>query len=172
MFNEEKVILEPGWGYFQIQRVDNTRKDGTPYISKKGSPMINLHLSITDSTGKTARVFDWITPEMNWKIFNLEEVLEIKGLYDFQKGGFNKDLLLGKAGACSLETQHHETYGEKTQVKMYVPLTFLEFVTKMEKSEVEMNEKKKAPKSPLQKDVPKMDSFLPASLDDDDEIPF
>ena len=172
MSTDFNIILEEGWGYCQIQRVEDRKRDGTLYVSKKGAPMVNLHLLVTDSLGKSARVFDLVTPEMNWKIFNLEEVFNVKGFYDFQKGVFNKDILIGKSGCCSLTTQRHDTYGEKTAVKMYVPLTFLEFMKGMHGVDAERQQmpEKKALVSSV---TAKSDNFVPANLvDDDDGIPF
>ena len=167
-YTESKTVLEPGWGYFQIQRVEDKKQDGSPLLSKNGNPMIKLSLMVVDTEGTSTRLYDWVTADTDWKISNLEDVFKISNLY--QEGRFNKGLLAGKSGLCSMKTQNHPTYGESTSISMYVPLDFLkikeeEFDKKLP-NEPGVNSFKK-PNEP----VNTKESLNKPSFDDDD-IPF
>jgi len=159
--NSERQLLEPGWGYAQVQKVEDKRLDGTPLVSKKGSPMIKLTLFVTDSMGHTGFVSDWITSETNWKIDNVEDAFQIKGLYE--NGKFKKELLVGKCTACSLATQQREGYGPVNQLKLYIPLSFAELVN------APITDSPKEPiswKAPLREESNKVTDSI------EDDIPF
>lgn len=172
---EHKTLLEPGWGYFHIQRVEDKKPDGSPLLSKNGSPMIKLGLMVADITGASARIYDWVTSDTDWKISNLEEVFKISNLY--QNGRFNKELILGKTGICSMKTQSNPSYGESTSISMYVPLEFLkikeEDLNEGGLRNIHTGEVIKGPFVGIEKKSHESIVNHPSpSLPDDDDIPF
>jgi hypothetical protein len=164
----QRPLLEPGWGYFQISRVDTLTKDGKPLVSKKGNPMLKVNLQVTDSRGATEFVTDWIVSDLDWKIANVQEALQITNLYDKQTGRFDIALLQNKCGACSLDIQSSDQYGDSVRIKMYVPMEFIKMLNQEEKVEA-LPLKTKNDYSPP---VPAYVSSQASDNSIDDDIPF
>ncbi len=92
-------LLMDGEGSFRVKSVLETE-------SKQGNKQTKMILEVTDSTGKTADVFEYFphlsTPFARWKITQFA-----KGVGDLNicKNGVLSNFLVGKTGKCIIATK-------------------------------------------------------------------
>lgn len=102
----------PGFAKFVVKKAEEK-------ISKKGSPMIELQLSVTDSMGINRAAFDYLVnlKSMIWKI---KHFCEQTGLIkEFEKETLEDFMCEGKCGICIVEIEKSEQYNDKIKIKDY-----------------------------------------------------
>lgn len=125
--NNDKIVLTDGFAYCEIRAVyDKTFTDKTPLLSKKGEPMITVSWLAVDSQGNEAPLKDFIAANAVQKILNLENALNIRGLYNSDTRTFNVSLLSHACCGAVIYQDENPMYGSK--IKSYVPLAFYKLV--------------------------------------------
>ncbi len=117
----ENKLLTPGEASFKIEHVWDKNKEGTPLVSKAGNPMLRLKLLVTDSTGELATVWDYVLLNSPKKITALLNAInKIEWIEMFNENNFNVKNLVGQSGRCTVKTDDHQFYGNKTVVGWYL----------------------------------------------------
>lgn len=92
--------------------------------SKKGDPMLEIEMDITDQFGTKKKMFEYLlgTEKMMWKLHAFLRAIKREHLYT-PEGSIDPDMLLGGMGDCELEEKKEEYQGRetiKTIIKSYV----------------------------------------------------
>lgn len=113
---DEKVILKPGKCKFYIQKCEITK-------SKAGNEMLKLMLKVTDETGKSTIIFDYIgnATNMLWKLKHILEAINHPEL--FGADGIDPKFLEEKRGECIIQHETTQEYGKSNKIKDYVPVS-------------------------------------------------
>jgi hypothetical protein len=112
---DEKVLPE---GEYQFQ-VSNAKET----VSKKGSDMIALTLSVTAADGSKRVVRDWLLDNQHEKLMGFCEATGISDLYASGKLGATD--CLGLKGYAKLKVENSKQFGPQNKVAFYVPKPFL-----------------------------------------------
>ena len=110
--DKQKGLLNPGDADFEIMSAEETK-------SKAGNPMLKLQLRVWDSNSKEGVVFDYLTPNAQWKIRNFLESIDKLRLYG--QGEVNPVDLEYSSGKCVLYIHKDKSgqYGDTIKVKDY-----------------------------------------------------
>ena len=110
--DKQKGLLNPGDADFEIMSAEETK-------SKAGNPMLKLQLRVWDSNSKEGVVFDYLTPNAQWKIRNFLESIDKLRLYG--QGEVNPMDLEYSSGKCVLYIHKDKSgqYGDTIKVKDY-----------------------------------------------------
>ncbi len=112
-------LLEPGIYNFTVNKAEYKR-------SHKGTPMIELNLTIWDEHGKEYHVFDYLiaTPKMEWKTRHFCDSIGLTKEYDDKK--FNEHLCVNRSGKAEVIFQKGKAkdgggfYKDKNAIEDYV----------------------------------------------------
>ena len=110
--DKQKGLLNPGDADFEIMSAEETK-------SKAGNPMLKLQFRVWDSNSKEGVVFDYLTPNAQWKIRNFLESIDKLRLYG--QGEVNPMDLEYSSGKCVLYIHKDKSgqYGDTIKVKDY-----------------------------------------------------
>lgn len=159
----DKVILADGFAYCEVKAIyDKSFTDKSPLLSKAGDPMINISWSAVDCKGRHGPIKDFVVSSMVWKIKNIENALNINGLYNMSTKTFNVYLLNHACCGAVIYQDDNPLYGSK--IKMYVPMAFYNLVNSKDELEKVMENNSGKLLTPS--------ATISQLRDDDDDIPF
>ena len=95
------VEFTPGRANFVITAWTDKDKNGSQMFTGSGAPRIDIILTVVDCMGNEGRYFDMLTPNMNWKLKQILDAVELPHLYT-PSGEINLDNLILKGGKCNL----------------------------------------------------------------------
>ncbi len=101
---EERVdaVLVSGAAKFKIIGIYDKTKDGMPLKDMAGNPKLNVAVSVTDSVGGSAVLYESLTVNTDWKIENILNAIGLGHLYS-DSGEFNPQDILHGVGDCTLK---------------------------------------------------------------------
>lgn len=127
MENEVQLLRE-GKAEFEIDSISDRDAEGNFHKSKAGNLMIKGRLHVTDADGMTGTV--WLNIPMQM-LFRLRDICESVGMANVykeyktykeqRKGQLALEELIGQEGYCELVIKRDEQYGDKMDVKKFLP---------------------------------------------------
>jgi hypothetical protein len=104
-------ILQKGEADFVVKTARNA-------ISQNNAEMIELQVEVTDSTGMTAILKDWLLPAMGHKLRHFCYATGLGAVYE--RGELDAEHCTGRGGRCMVAVEKSEQYGDKNKIKDYV----------------------------------------------------
>ena len=121
-------LLKEGKAAFEIDSISDRDAEGNFHKSKAGNMLIKGRLHVTDADGMTGTVWLNIPTQMLFKLRDICESVGMANVYkdykthkEQRKGQLALEELIGQEGCCELVIKRDEQYGDKMDVKRFLP---------------------------------------------------
>lgn len=104
-------LLQKGEADFVVKAAKNS-------VSQGGNEMIEIQAEVTDSTGVTAVLKDWLLPAMGHRLRHFCYAVGLGSIYE--RGELDATHCQGRGGRCMIMIEKSEQYGDKNKIKDYV----------------------------------------------------
>lgn len=119
---EENYLLKEGIGEFEIDIISDRDLQGNYHTSKAGNRLIKAKLHVLDSNHEVDSVWINIVHEHLYRLRDLCESVGMVQVYkDYKRGVQCLEELIGKEGKCEIVIKRDEKYGDKTDIKRFIP---------------------------------------------------
>lgn len=124
----EHPLLAEGRAEFEIDSISDRDAEGNYHTSKAGNRMIKAVLHVRDSEGNTGKIWLNIPIQMLFRLRDICESVGMPQVYkeykvykDQRKGQLALEELNWQEGHCELVIKRDEQYGDKMDVKKFLP---------------------------------------------------